>query len=178
MAEAEPGVSEYGNTLPLPGGERATRAGRPERGEGGVRYRTTAARTARARKLRRERTEAEEALWQRVRAGRLLGYKFRTQAPIGRYHPDFCCPAAKLIVELDGSQHAESDAITYDAERTAFLESQGYRVLRFWNNDVLTDMDAVVSAILRALSGDLPLPAQALPESPSPLQGEGKADIQ
>ena len=174
MAEAESGVSEHGNNLPLPGGERATRIDRSERGEGGRRYRSNSAQTDRARKLRRDRTEAEEALWQRVRAGRLLGYKFRTQVPIGPYHPDFCCPSAKLIVELDGSQHAAPNAMSYDAARTAFLEAQGYRVLRFWNNDVLADMDTVLSAILGALSRDHPLPAQALPESPSPLQGEGK----
>jgi len=158
---------------PLPGGERATRAPR-ERGEGGVRWRTKPGQTARARQLRQQRSEAEEALWQRLRAGRLLGYKFRTQVPIGPYHPDFCCPKAGLIIELDGSQHAEPVQAAHDAERTAFLEANGYRVLRFWNNDVLTNMDAVLAAILRVLSGDHPLPARSSPESPSPLQGEGK----
>ena len=158
-------------TFPLPGGERATRASR-ERGEGGVRRRRRTGQTLRARELRRDRTEAEERLWQRLRAGRLLGTKWRTQTPIGPYYPDFCCPAAKLIVELDGSQHVGRAG--YDAERTAFLEAQGYRVLRIWNNDVLGKVDAVLDAIVRALSGHHPLPVQPASESPSPLQGEGR----
>jgi very-short-patch-repair endonuclease len=159
---------------PLPGGERATRGSSRERGEGGRRYRDKAGQIDRARKLRRERTEAEDRLWERLRAGRLLGTKWRTQTPIGPYHPDFCCPAAKLIVELDGSQHAEEHTAVYDAERTAFLEVSGYRVLRFWNNDVFANIDGVLEAIYSALSGHHPLPAQASPESPSPLQGEGQ----
>jgi very-short-patch-repair endonuclease len=169
MAEAESGVSN-----PLPGGERATQRASAERGEGGRRFRDKPGQIDRGRELRRERTEAEEKLWERLRARRFFNTKWRTQTPIGRYHPDFCCPAAKLIVELDGGQHAETRRATYDAERTAFLEASGYRVLRFWNADILSNMEGVLSAILGALSGHHPLPAQATPESPSPLKGEGR----
>ena len=109
-------------------------------------------------------TDAERKLWFAVRAGRLDG-KFRRQVPIGRYIVDFLCPAARLVVELDGGQHNEQQA--YDAGRTAFLQSQGYRVMRFWNNDVLTNFDGVVSLIWAVLSRNHPLP------NPSPLQGEG-----
>jgi very-short-patch-repair endonuclease len=84
---------------------------------------------------------------------------FRYQAPLGRYHPDFCSHRARLIIEVDGSQHA--DAVEYDAERTAFFESQGYRVLRFWNNEVTDNLEGVIRAIMADL--------------PSPLVGEGGA---
>ncbi len=134
-------------------------------GEGGRRHRTAALATSRAKSLRTAQTDAERKLWSILRAGRLNGAKFRRQVPIGRYIADFACPAAKLIVELDGGQHA--DQVAYDNERTAFLESQGYRVLRFWNNDALTNIEGVGETIAGALSGDYPLP------NPSPLQGEG-----
>jgi len=162
MAEAKQGVTHQEGPLeaPLPGGERGW-------GEGGWRGRSNADHTARARELRRQRTEAEDRLWHHVRAGRLGGYKFRTQAKIGPYYADFVCPKAKLIIELDGGQHGEDRHQRYDAERTLFLEANGYRVLRFWNSDVLSNTEGVLTAILSALSGDHPLP------NPSPLQGEG-----
>ncbi|HEX7129710.1 MAG TPA: endonuclease domain-containing protein [Rhodanobacteraceae bacterium] len=113
-----------------------------------------------ARTLRQAMTDAERALWYQLRAKRLLGWKFRRQQLIGTYIVDFVCFEAKLVVELDGSQHAEQ--VDADARRTAWLESQGFRVLRFWNDAVLKEMGPVLAEILRNL-----------PLSPTPLpQGE------
>ena len=96
-----------------------------------------------SRHLRREMTDSERKLWQHLRAGRLDGLKFRRQHPIPPYITDFCCIEKKLIVELDGSQHS----VQTDAARTRFLESQGWQVIRFWDNDVLLATEAVVEAI-------------------------------
>lgn len=106
-----------------------------------------------ARRLRRDMTDAERILWRRLRSRELIGWKFRRQHPIGRYIVDFICLEAGLVVELDGGQHAESHA---DAVRTEFLEDAGYRVLRFWNNDVLTQTDAVLAVVLDALASRCP----------------------
>ncbi len=100
-----------------------------------------------AKTLRREMTDAEQALWFRMRGGRLDGWKFRRQHPIPPYIVDFCCMEAKLVVELDGSQH-DADV---DAARTAALERQGLQVLRFWDNQVLADIDEVLGEILLTL---------------------------
>jgi very-short-patch-repair endonuclease len=102
-----------------------------------------------ARKLRRNQTDAEARLWYHLRDRRFLGFKFRRQTPRGRAVADFLCQQARLIVEVDGGQHAESST---DAERTAFLNSAGYLVLRFWNNDVLSNADGVLDEIARTLS--------------------------
>jgi very-short-patch-repair endonuclease len=103
----------------------------------------------RARKLRRNATEAEKRLWSRLRDRQLAGRKFRRQVPIGPYVVDFFCPDGELIVELDGGQHAiETER---DDKRTRWLESEGYRVIRFWNNDVLGNTDGVLDAISRTL---------------------------
>ena len=104
-----------------------------------------------ARALRANQTEAESRLWQRLRDRQLAGVKFRRQAPVGPYIADFICLAAKLIVEIDGGQHAESAEA--DAARTAWLEGQGFRVLRFWNNDAMANTDGVLEEILAALRG-------------------------
>ena len=104
----------------------------------------------RARTLRREQTEAEHKLWQRLRGGQLDGAKFRRQHPIGRFIADFCCLERGLVVELDGAQHAQR--AEQDRERTAFLEGAGYRVLRFWNGDVLRRQEAVLKVIARVLA--------------------------
>jgi len=103
----------------------------------------------RARGLRKALTPAELKLWAYLRGGRLHGVKFRRQHAIGQYIPDFCAIKPRLIIELDGSQHAEQ--AEYDAERTTFFESKGYRVLRFWNNDILNNIDDVLKVILNAL---------------------------
>jgi very-short-patch-repair endonuclease len=102
-----------------------------------------------ARQLRLNATEAERKLWSCLRDKRLLGLRFRRQQPIGPYIADFYCAAAKLIVELDGSQHANAQA-QYDLSRTTWLEARGYKVLRFWNTD-LQDSDFIVGAICHAV---------------------------
>jgi very-short-patch-repair endonuclease len=101
-----------------------------------------------ARKLRRARTEAEERLWYHLRGRRLLGFKFRFQHPVGAHVADFACEEARLIVELDGSQHSDSPT---DPARTAALEAAGWKILRFWNHDVLQDTEAVLEAIAETL---------------------------
>jgi len=106
----------------------------------------------RAAELRHDLTSAEAKLWSRLRAHRLNGIGFRRQHAIGRYIADFCAPGKKIIVEVDGSQHLEQQE--YDAERTAFLESKGYRVLRFWNNQVMHEIEAVLGVIADAVGDD------------------------
>jgi very-short-patch-repair endonuclease len=99
-----------------------------------------------ARQLRRAMTEAEDRLWQELRGRKLAGLKFRRQVPIGPYVADFLCADALLIVEIDGSQHAESAT---DVARTKFLNAKGFRVLRFWNDEVVREVDAVCDTIIR-----------------------------
>jgi very-short-patch-repair endonuclease len=106
-------------------------------------------RVERARRLRRDQTDAERKLWLRLRDRRLNGWKFKRQVPIDRYVADFCCPDGRLIIELDGGQHSERTEA--DAKRTAVLESCGYLVLRFWNNDVMKNMDGVLEEIVATL---------------------------
>ncbi|WP_374625153.1 endonuclease domain-containing protein [Devosia sp.] len=149
--------------------------------------------------MRAAATEAEATLWGIVRDRRLADFKFRRQVPMGRYIVDLYCPAARLIIELDGSQHAEGD---YDTVRDAWLRAQGYRVLRLWNNDLTDNRDGVLTAIWHALQPPPhppfghPLPqgerddvapfgqraaaggrsaAEFRPSNPSPLEGEGGA---
>ncbi|MDD9876157.1 MAG: DUF559 domain-containing protein, partial [Magnetovibrio sp.] len=94
-----------------------------------------------ARRLRQNPTEAEKSLWARLRNRQLAGHRFRRQAPIGRYVVDFVCHEAKLIVEIDGGQHAaQADA---DTKRTEWLKGEGFRVIRFWNNEMLENLDGV-----------------------------------
>ena len=110
---------------------------------------TKEAATVNARKLRRNFTDAEMKLWKQLR-NRLIGrQKFRRQQPLGKYIVDFVCFEKRLIVEVDGGQHSERAA--YDSERTAWLESQGFRVLRFWNNEVLRDVEIVLDLIVKEL---------------------------
>jgi very-short-patch-repair endonuclease len=104
----------------------------------------------RARDLRQSATTAEVRLWSALRHRRLAGYRFRRQHPIGPYIVDFACTRHMLIVEADGGQHAENPQ---DERRTKWLEKQGWRVLRFWNNDILANSTGVVETVLRALRG-------------------------
>ncbi|MEW6242216.1 MAG: DUF559 domain-containing protein [Chloroflexota bacterium] len=115
--------------------------------------RTTPKIFGRAKQLHRDMTPAEAKLWSRLRAHRMGGVHFRNQHAIGSYVVDFCAPRKKLIIELDGSQHLEQDA--YDAERTAFLRSKGYRVLRSWNNAVMNDIDSILKVVHDALNDQI-----------------------
>lgn len=101
--------------------------------------------------LRKILTPAERKLWSRIRNDQ-LGVTFRRQHAVGNYIPDFCCPKTKLIIELDGSQHLEQEE--YDEERTQHLEALGYKVIRFWNGDVMNSMDGVILAIIHALENE------------------------
>lgn len=103
-----------------------------------------------AKDLRQQATQAEQTLWQRLRNRQILNAKFRRQHPISPYIVDFVCLERQLIVEADGGQHAERQ--TQDEKRTAFLEAQGFRVLRFWNNEVLTETETVLEVIFCALN--------------------------
>jgi len=136
-------------------------------GEGRVRGEVRESPRDYARGLRRRQTDAERRLWARLRDRRLLGVRFARQVPIGPYIVDFCCREQRLIVELDGGQHATR--ADYDAGRTAFLEGLGYRVLRFWDNEALRNTDGVLQRIAQALNF-----AQTRPSPrPSPQRGEG-----
>ncbi|PBC11449.1 hypothetical protein CK230_05235 [Mesorhizobium sp. WSM3859] len=101
-----------------------------------------------ARKMRKAMTDAELKLWNEVRADRLMGMAFRRQMPIAGYIVDFACPKKKLIVELDGSQHASPENSASDAARTATIEALGWTILRFWNDDVIRDIDNVCQHIV------------------------------
>ena len=108
-----------------------------------------------ARQLRKEQTDAERLMWSLLRDRRLAGFKFRRQHPIEPYVLDFYCHEARLAVELDGGQHNAPDARAHDEQRTSFLESQGIRMLRFWNSDVLNNIDGLLQAIYDALTPTL-----------------------
>ncbi len=122
----------------------------------------------RARALRNTPTGAEGRLWQQLRRRQLGGFRFRRQVPLAGYIADFVCPEAKLIVELDGGQHLEQ--LAYDQRRTEVLQALGFRVLRYWNDEVLQRMSAVLEDILRALVYSEEHPSQP---SPSLREREG-----
>ena len=145
------------------GGARRVAAG----GRGGVPSRS--ALLARAKWTRLNPTEAEKHLWAILRAKRLAGFKFKRQVIIDSYIVDFISFDHRLIVEADGSQHAESE---YDKRRDAYLQKQGFSALRFWNSDILKDSDAVAETIWHALQSP-PLPSAATRLPPSPARGEG-----
>jgi len=147
-------------SLPPSAGEGQPRSGR-ERGRKQVLR-------DRAKQMRSEPTPAEHRLWQILRAKRLAGYKFKRQLPIDHYIVDFACSQRRLIVEADGGQHGESAA---DQRRDAHLEAQGFRVLRFWNNDIFNNEEGVLTSILGALQA--PLPARLQRAVPPPLKGGG-----
>ena len=115
-----------------------------------------------ARRLRRDATDVERVLWRALRE-RCPEWKFRREHPIGRRIADFACPARKLAIELDGGQHSKREAA--DSVRTAELELQGYRVIPFWNSDVVENIDGVLETILLALA--------ASPPHPNPLRPQG-----
>jgi len=122
--------------------------------------------TVRARRLRKQATEAERRLWQRIRNRQLDGAKFRRQVPIGPYIVDFACLSKRIIIELDGGQHVEPEHSRRDVNRDRWLEERGFRVLRFWDNEVFTNLDGVLAVIREAI---------LQPPHPSPLpKGEGR----
>ena len=133
----------------------------------------------RASVLRKTPTKAEALLWYHLRGRRFADHKFRRQRPIGPYFADFACLEARLVVELDGGQHA--DAVAYDDERTRLIRARGFRVLRFWNNDVLTQMPSVLEEILLALNVDPhpdPLPQAGEGTKPKPSSPPGEVACQ
>src|SRR5215469_4596454 len=109
-----------------------------------------------ARTLRRRMTDDERKLWRELRNRNFGRLKFRRQQPIGPYIVDFVSFEAKLIIELDGTQHSEQDRRSADEVRTRFLESQGFRVVRYWNNEVFKEFDAVLNSIYHELGLDRP----------------------
>ena len=129
--------------------------------------------TARSRDLRRNATEAERKLWPRLSARKLRGVRFNRQFPVGQYICDFVSREKRLVIELDGGQHAFSTE--YDERRSRFLEERGYKVLRFWNNEVLDNLDGVLSVIGQVLD-DMHSPDPSRRRegslSASPLRGE------
>lgn len=136
------------------------------------------ARVPRARALRRAMTDAERRLWWHLRELKVGGGHFRRQATIGSYFTDFACHDARLVIEVDGSGHMDSQTVASDQARTRYLESQGYRVLRFWNSDVLRNTEGVMMVIADALAvaaAPHPLP---LPTTRKGAWGEGKASAQ
>lgn len=122
---------------------------------------------ARARSLRKASTPAENKLWDALRRKQIHSLRFRRQYPLGTYFADFVCLPARLIVEVDGGQHADDEGLIYDRKRTAWLEGQRFRVLRFWNHEVFENMDVVLDRIADAVKAPLPL-------APS-RKGRGKA---
>ncbi|MBL7202570.1 MAG: endonuclease domain-containing protein [Anaerolineae bacterium] len=111
------------------------------------RWRTTEAVQERARQLRSEQTPTERRLWARLRQRQVYGLRFRRQHPIGRFIVDFCCISHKLVIEIDGRTH--DTQMAYDEARTEWLEGQGYRVIRFTNDQVEREIDGVLAEIAR-----------------------------
>ncbi|HQZ70656.1 MAG TPA: endonuclease domain-containing protein [Anaerolineae bacterium] len=115
-----------------------------------------------ARHLRQRMTDAQRLLWSRLRGRQMDGFRFRKQHPVERFVLDFYCPAAKLAIEVDGGQHNEPSGQARDAERTQMLDHAGIRVLRFWNHEVLGNLDVVMHVIWAVLHG-APDPRQLRP---------------
>jgi very-short-patch-repair endonuclease len=121
-------------------------------------------------------TDAATKIWQRLRAHRFQGLSFRRQFPVGPFIADFVCLEARLVIEIDGGQHA-SDEAAYDARRDAWLRAEGFRILRFWNNDVLKNFSGVLERAAEALREPLP-PSLTLPRkgggNPPSLSGDAR----
>ena len=124
---------------------------------------------SRARRLRNQATDAERHLWRHLRHRQLAGYRFRRQVPVAGFIADFACLEAKIVVELDGGQHAQN--VAYDESRDRSIQAQGFRVLRFWDNQVFQETPAVLEQIMGALEARSPLPG------PPPQAGEGTKRI-
>ena len=159
---------EASHNLPLKGG------GRKRQLPGGGRFVSRFSRvredTTRCRTLRRTMTDAERKLWSILRGRQLAGLSFRRQHPLGPYVADFYCPTLKLVIEVDGGQHASDVGKSPDRKHTTWLQQHGVQVLRYWNNDVLREIESVTRDIairVSALTGNDPHPS-------SPFQGEVK----
>jgi very-short-patch-repair endonuclease len=110
-----------------------------------------------AKRLRRAMTPAERKLWHALKAHRFQALHIRRQVPMGSYVADFICHAAKIVIEVDGAQHGFDQHLERDRARDAWFEAQGYRVLRFWNHDVLTGLDSVLDTIFANIPSNLPI---------------------
>jgi len=128
----------------------------------------------RARALRSDATDSEKALWYKLRELKQLGYRIRRQSPFRSYVLDFVEHSAKLVIELDGSQHGLPDQARKDEKRDALLKAEGYLVLRFWNSEIVENVDGVVDAILRELRQRDPHPTIAAGDCRPPHKGEVK----
>ena len=159
LPNPSPAEGERGNfspaSVPLPHGRERESEAKLSRERGPLR--------SHAKRMRSEQTPAEHRLWQILRAKRLGGYKFNRQVPIDGYIVDFVCLGKRLIIEADGGQHSESD---YDIRRDTYLKAQGFRILRFWNNDIFDNEEGVLTSILNALT-------EPLSPTPLPLKGRG-----
>lgn len=150
-----------------------TRKPSPLAGEGAERRRREAGEgvlKTRARSLRANITDAERKLWFALRDRRFAQYKFRRQVPVGPFIADFVCYDARVVVEVDGGQHSGSGG---DMRRDQWLAENKFQTLRFWNNDVLSNLDGVLTVVLNALEEATPHPARAARGHPSPARGEG-----
>jgi very-short-patch-repair endonuclease len=167
-----PGEGAF-NKHPSPASRRWRSAPSPTGGEGTEQAshapRPSVA-TTRARTLRSQMTDAERKLWFALRDRRFANFKFRRQVPLGPFIGDFVCFSARLVVEVDGSQHADS---ARDERRDRWLAANDFLVKRFWNNDVLANIEGVLTVILEVLHERTPHPARATRGRPSPAGGEG-----
>jgi very-short-patch-repair endonuclease len=159
---------------PSPGRSLRSRPSSPARGEGmepDAPAEATSARTIRARALRARMTDAERKLWFALRDRRFANFKFRRQVPVGPFIADFLCYPARVVVEVDGGQHADS---TTDRRRDRWFAANNFLVLRFWNNDVLSNLEGVLTSILQTVLEQTPHPDRASRGRPSPARGEGR----
>jgi very-short-patch-repair endonuclease len=143
---------DLGSSPPQSGGEVARAEPETERGASAISSRRSPSHIARARQLRHGDNIAEATLWNELKAKKLGGYKFSRQVPLGPYYADFVCRQARLVIELDGSQHSDS---SHDRCRDEFMRANGYSVLRFWSSDALKNVGAICETILAALDGRL-----------------------
>lgn len=164
MAERQ----DVGGLVPLPAGERSA-AQQP--GEGAFAAKPDPRTKAFARRMRNAPTDAENLLWFQLRNRQLNGFRFNRQVRIGSFIADFVCRERRLIVELDGGQHCESGS---DARRTEILQSQGYSVLRFWNDEIVFERQAVLETILAVLDGRIASPSPGLRFAPADLSPRGR----
>ena len=154
-----------------PGRSLRSRPPSPARGEGNEPAASSSrVSTSRARALRARMPDAERRLWFALRDRRFANFKFRRQVPVGPFIADFVCYTARVVVEVDGGQHADSWT---DERRDRWFAANDFLVLRFWNNDVLSNLEGVLTSILSTLRERTPHPAGAARGRPSPARGEG-----